>query len=276
MPRPKKVTEPGTSTVAVESSAPNAAADAFAKVEGELEALPADALRPLPADLQAAINAVLAAVPALRAQREAIEERLPKHPLNLLDDLEVYARAASYASLVHVYSATAPEAVAALRDEGAALCKDLLIAAEALAHRSLLDPDAVAQIRTTHGKGDVAGALAALSLLFKDGWGRVSSKTAIERREVERAATLGPALLVASAVTRHAGSGVDTDQQRTRAYTLLANAYDACRQALSYIRWKEGDADTIAPPLDRKRPGRKPNAKGKSVEEAPEETPAPE
>jgi hypothetical protein len=55
--------------------------------------------------------------------------------------------------------------------------------------------------------------------------------------------------------------------QRARAFTLLVNAYDACRQALAYLRWKEGDAESIAPSLFKKRPGRKP---GKKDEESAE------
>ena len=38
------------------------------------------------------------------------------------------------------------------------------------------------------------------------------------------------------------------------------NAYDACRRAVSYLRWNEGDADAIAPSLFARGGGRKPGA----------------
>jgi hypothetical protein len=176
----------------------------------------------------------------------------------LLDKLDTYAQAAWYAHLVHAYSSSSPEAAKALIEEATKVRDGLLIAAEALAHRNLLDADAVAQIRKS---GDLAGDLSALAAVFKESWGKVSSKTAVERPEIEHAAELGPAVLVALHAKKHAGKAVDTEAQRARAFTLLAVAYDACRRALAYLRWKEGDADAIAPSLTRKRPGRKPGSK---------------
>ncbi len=90
----------------------------------------------------------------------------------------------------------------------------------------------------------------------------------MEKHEIDRAAELGPAVLVASAAKKH--KNTDTEVQRARAFALLVDAYDGCRRALTYLRWKEGDADTIAPSLFKKRPGRKP---GKKEEEGGEAAP---
>jgi hypothetical protein len=35
--------------------------------------------------------------------------------------------------------------------------------------------------------------------------------------------------------------------RRARAFTLFMNAYDACRRVVAFLRWNEGDADSIAP-----------------------------
>ena len=80
-----------------------------------------------------------------------------------------------------------------------------------------------------------------------------------------------PAVLVAVHAKKHRNT--DTEDQRARAFSLLAAAYDGARRALTYLRWKVGDADTIAPSLTRKRPGRKPGSKkGDEAAEAPEAT----
>lgn len=268
MARPKKQDSPAASAEASAPSAPNAAAEAFAKVEPELASLAPEALAPAIVDLGAAVTSVLAAAPRIREYREAIVEQLPKHPIWAVDKLETYAQAAWYAHLLHTYSSGSPEQAKALVDEGARLREGMLIGAEALAHRALLDSDAVARIRKGGG-ADIAGDLSALAALFKEGWSRISSKTAVEKHEIERAAELGPAVMVASAAKKH--KSTDTEGQRARAFTLLVNAYDACRQALTYLRWKEGDADTLAPSLFKKRPGRKPG--GKKEEEGAEATP---
>jgi hypothetical protein len=272
MPRPKKPDAPAPANAAPTASPPNAAADAFSKVEAELGALADDHLAAPPPDFSSAINAALAAVPRILEHRDTIADQLPKHPIAMVDGLETYAQAAWYAHLLHTYSSNGPEALKALVDEATKLREGLLVAAEALAHRNLLDADAVAHIRKGSGNADMAGDLIALAALFKESWGKVSSKTAAERTEIDRAAELGPAVMVALHAKKHAGKAVDTDAQRTRAFTLLANAYDSCRQALAYLRWKEGDADSIAPSLTKKRAGRKP---GKKEEDgAPEEAPA--
>jgi hypothetical protein len=263
MARAKKQDADVTSANGAAGAAPaNTAAEAFAKVEPELAALPPEASAPPTIDPAAAVAVVLAAAPRIREHRDAIAEQLPKHPLRPIDELETYAQAAWYAHLVQTYSSTTPEAAKALVDEATRLREGLLIAAEALAHRALLDADAVARVRKGGGH-DLAGDLITLAGLFKAAWSKVSSKTAIERGEVERAAELGPAVLVATAVKKH--KSTDTEAERARAVTLLLDAYDSCRRAIGYLRWKEGDLDVIAPSLARKRPGRK---LGKKDEEA--------
>jgi hypothetical protein len=267
MARPKKQDTSTASTEPAAPSAPNAAAEAFAKVEPELASLAAEALAPVTVDLNAAVTSVLAAAPRVREHREAIATQLPHHPLWAVDKLETYAQAAWYAHLLHSYSSSSPESAKALIEEAGRLRDDLLIAAEALAHRALLDTDAVARIRKGSPNPDLAADLSALASLFRESWGKVSSKTAVEKSEIDRAAELGPAVLVASAAKKH--KNTDTEAQRARAFTLLVNAYDACRQALAYLRWKEGDAETIAPSLFKKRAGRKPGT-GKKEEEGGE------
>jgi hypothetical protein len=263
MARPKKQDAAASNEAA---APPNAAAEAFAKVEPELASLAPEALAPVTVDLGAAVASVLAAAPRIREYREAIVAELPRHPVWAVDKLETYAQAAWYAHLIHTYASGSPESAKALLEEGTRLREGLLIAAEALAHRALLDADAVARIRKGSGSPDLATELSALAALFREGWSKISGKTAVEKHEVDRAAELGPAVLVASAVKKH--KVADTEAQRARAFTLLVNAYDACRHALAYLRWKEGDLDAIAPSLFRKRPGRKPG--GKKDEESAE------
>jgi hypothetical protein len=270
MARPKKQdASPSSSNGASAPSTPNAAADAFTKIEPELAALAPEALAPITIDLGAAVGSALAAAPRVREHRDAIVEQLPQHPISAVDKLESYAQAAWYAHLVHTYSSGSPESAKALIEEATRLREGLLIAAEALAHRAILDADAVARIRKGSGVVDLAGDLTALAALFREGWGKIGGKTAVEKHEIDRAAELGPAVLVATAAKKH--KNTDTEAQRARAFTLLVNAYDSCRRALAYLRWKEGDADTIAPSLFRKRPGRKPGKKGEEASDAPAE-----
>jgi hypothetical protein len=271
MARPKKQESTTSTTSTSAPSAANAAAEAFAKIEPELAALTPEELTPITVEIPAAVTAVLAAAPKILAYRDAIVEQLPLHPIEQVDELETYAHAAYYAHLLHNYANGSPEAAKALIEEAQKLREDLLVGAEALAHRGMLDADAVAGIRKGHGHADTAGDLTALAQLFHASWSKVSSKTAVEKTEVDRAAELGPAVMIAIAVRKNGAKSTDTEGQRARAFTLLARAYDGCRRAVSYLRWSEADTDTIAPSLFKKRAGRKPG--GKKEDEAAEVAP---
>jgi hypothetical protein len=266
MARPKKQDAPTPAATSAAPTAPNAAAEAFAKVEAELAALSEESLVPINLDVSAAVTAVLTATPKIREYRAAIAEELPKLPLAAIDQLDTYALAAWYAHLAHTYAAAGPDAAKALIDEATKLREGLLIAAEALAHRGLLNADVVAKIRKGSGHVDTANDLVALSGLFKSEWSRVSSKTAVEKSEIDRAEELGPAVMIAIAARKNPGKQGDTDGQRARAFTLLSNAYDTCRRALAYLRWKEDDADGIAPSLYKKKAGRKPGSGKKDAD----------
>jgi hypothetical protein len=272
MARPKKQDAPSSTAAAPAApNAPNAAAEAFAKVEAELAALSAEELLPINLDISAAVTAVLSATPKIREHRAAIADELPQLPLASVDKLDTYALAAWYAHLAHTYAAQGPDAAKALIDEASKLREGLLIAAEALAHRGLLNADVVAKIRKGSGHVDTANDLVALAALFKSEWSKVSSKTAVEKSEIDRAEELGPAVMIAVAARKAGSKPGDSEGQRSRAFTLLANAYDDCRRALAYLRWKEEDADSIAPSLYKKKAGRKPGSGKKGAEGEPAE-----
>src|SRR5579864_8403015 len=117
MARPKKQDTAADANDGAAAAPPNAAADAFAKIEPELAALAPEEVAEIPADPGAAVGSVLAAVPRLREHRAAIAEQLPQHPIALLDQLDTYAQAAWYAHLVHTYANSSPEASKALLEE---------------------------------------------------------------------------------------------------------------------------------------------------------------
>lgn len=226
------------------------AAVAFELVKDEMASLDADELARINVDIPRAVATVLSALPALLALRPTIARDLPTFPLDALDKLETYALAAFYAHVVSLSGDEADGEYATLVDEATALRRALLVAAEALAHRDLLNSSTVARIRSGQGRVDLAGDLVSLSDLFRDAWPAVETKTAVTRAEVDRAASLA-SLLMAALGARSAKKrepSVVKDQRR-RAFTLLARAYDQCRRAVSYLRWSHRDAGTIAPAL---------------------------
>lgn len=155
-------------------SAPDAAT-AFERVKDEMAALDASELLRVNVDIPRAVMTVMGALPALWALRPTIATGIPCFSLDAIDKLETYALATWYA---HLLTITTPDRddFAALFEEAKRLRQDLLVAAQALAHRGLLDAAQVAQIRKGQGHADLAGDLVGLATLFTNAWPTIETK----------------------------------------------------------------------------------------------------
>lgn len=250
MPSPKKnEKKPVVTTAPAHRPAP---AEALLLVQGEMDQLDPDDVMTIRVDISRAVSTALGAWGRIRAFRPLIAEELPGFALAPLDNLEVYALAALHAHL-STMGELGENAVKSLIEEAVPLRENLLVAAEALAHRGLLDATRLAEIRSGHGHLDTAQDLVALGALFDSAWPAIGQRTAIERAEVDRATVLGTELLVALGQREQLGATVNGKGARARAFTLFVRAYDACQRAIAYLRWNEGDADQIAPSLFKVR-----------------------
>src|SRR5215212_3690736 len=77
------------------------AAAAFTKIKPRLAKLRPDEVISVNVDVPSAVSIALGAITNLRPMRGAIANELPKHPVEMLDDLEDYALAVWYAHLLH-------------------------------------------------------------------------------------------------------------------------------------------------------------------------------
>ncbi|WP_437569526.1 hypothetical protein [Sorangium sp. So ce542] len=246
-------------------SAPDEAAEAFAQIEPELDRI--EKVVPINVDIPRAVAVAVGAVPHLKALRARFVDELPRFPIEALDKLMSYALGAWYAHLLALPAGPGQEGLKRLLDEASALRADLLVAAEALAHKGFVDAGRVAEIRSGNGHLDTANDLVALAALFGESWGAVKHKTTVEWSDVERASKLGPELLVALGARNQPGvpapKAADPADRRARAFTLLVRAYDQCRRGVTYLRWIEGDYDAIAPSLFAGRGGARRGAPAK-------------
>jgi hypothetical protein len=257
------------------STPPQQAAQAYDAILANVDAMPETEVRHVNVDIPRAVSVVLGALVPMRALQADIEREIPAHPIGSLHQLEQLALGAWYAYLLALPETGDLSAVTRLTEEGAPLREGLLVGAEALAARGILDPVTVAEIRSGQGNLDMANDLVALSALFTVHAEAVKGKTAVTEAEVARAASLGPELLAALGTRRRVGAAAarKSAERRARAFTLMVDAYDDCRRAVAYLRWKQGDADEIAPSIFDTRSARRRKA-AESGE--PEGEPAPE
>jgi hypothetical protein len=248
-PAPEK---PKASAPAAEPDA-TAAAAAFARVQPELASLKPEELRPINVDITAAAHVALATATKLQALRDAVVAELPKHPIQSLDNLADYALAAWFANLVFTLAGGGGDPHKQLVEEAGGLRKTLLVSAEPLALKGLIEAEKLKEIRSGSGRGaDLANDLVELSHLYREAWPRIKNKTITELEEVDRAGKLGEQLRALAAV-RDSGTAKGTPEEiadgRARAFSLLQKVYDENVRAVTYLRWREGDVEAYAPSL---------------------------
>lgn len=253
---------------AAKPAVPKDAAKALAAIQSKLKTLAPTDLLPINLDIPRAVSIAVAAVPNLAPLRDAAAT-LPGFNTDHIDHIGTYALAAWHAHLLALPQIT-PNALTALLGEAKPLREHLLLAAELLAHTGYFDQAAVAAVRSGKGHLDTANDLVALSAMFTSAWPQVEHRSTILKEDIERAAKLGPELLIAlgereASAPPQAGT-LDVSDQRRRAYTLFATAYDQCRRAAVYLRWNEGDADDLVPSLYQGR--------SRTSSSPPETTPA--
>ncbi|HEU4407405.1 MAG TPA: hypothetical protein VFS43_19210 [Polyangiaceae bacterium] len=232
-------------------------AAAYARVEAEIKAVPRESLRPINVHVPSAVALVLGTLPRLLALRDEILATFPMHPPETIDRLRDYALAAAHAYVRALPRGGGEKRLRALVNEAGPLRERLLVSAEALVIFGLLDATRVAIIRRGTGHLDMAQDLLALAALFREAGPALVAKTPLTPAEVERAAQLGE--LVLEALGQHQqgtdgeGAPGEAEEHLGKAFELMRRAYDECRRSVNTLRWNEGDADEIAPPLAHSR-----------------------
>lgn len=249
--------------LAARTSAETAAA--YARVLPEIKAVPREKLRRLGVNVTNASVLVLGAVPKMLGLRDAMKKTFINPPLEQLDKLRDYALAAAYAHARVSPHDEGEARVQILLNEVTPLRERLLSSAELLVTFGLFDGRKVAAIRQGVGHVDTARDALALHALFSEAGLDVLAKTPLTQADVERAGELGGLLLEALGYRQSGADGSgdpDEAEERARqAHELMASTYEECRQFVLFLRWREGDADTIAPPLGHsRRRARRPQA----------------
>jgi hypothetical protein len=252
-------------------AAPKDAAAALAEIRPEIDALPPEnRLRRINTDVPRAVSVALGAASRIVTFAERAKIELPLFKAQYLARIQTYALAAWYTHLMVLPGQSSADTAKTLLEEATPLREALLVAAEALVHAKFFDAVRVASIRAGSGNIDKASDLVALAAYFTERWEVIGNKTAIEWSQVQRAAQLGPLILIALG-ERAAPAGAKTEdlaELNLRAFSLFTKAYSQCRRAITFLTWDEEEGvDEIAPSLYARGGGRK----GKAAEEEAEE-----
>ncbi len=177
-------------------------------------------------------------------------KELPAFDVAAFDSLEDYVLALSTAQATF-QTATAPsDDLEPLAAEGVRLREMLLAEAKALSLRGLVDKHKLENLKGATSRMNIAQDLQALSTVLLESWPKIQGKTPTTQDDLLTASRLGTRLtrLVG---TRDQGPVVvaEATDQRLRVFTLMLRTYEEARAAISYLRRREEDAESIAPNL---------------------------
>jgi hypothetical protein len=221
---------------------------AFARVRERMEALPPESLVQIKVDVPHAVGIVIAAEPRI-ARLIPEMAHLPGFSVEHVRDLRDLGLAAWYAHVSYQPDAADASVVSRLAEEALPLRRSLKQQARAFAALGLIEADKVAAIRGRNSHRDLGRNLVELVVLFE----KARKDVRVKKSELERAANVGTQLVLAlgaqEAKIQGAVEPSKAADARLRAFELLRASYDEVRRAVTYLRWREGDADAIAPSL---------------------------
>ncbi|MEI9948722.1 MAG: hypothetical protein WDO74_06995 [Pseudomonadota bacterium] len=231
------------------------AQDAFERVKPELAKLAAEELLQVNLDVSAALQTILGVLPEAKALREQMVKELPSFDVASFDRLEDYALALSVTQTAYLVATEPPSDLQPLTDEAIQLRETLLRDAQALARRNLIDGAQLAGLKGVNGYKNIAQDLQILSKILQDAWPSIQGKAATTTDELKTASQMSTRLsrVVGLREQGPAQVAAATDT-RLRAFTLVLRTYEDARRAVTYLRARQGDVDTIVPSLYPGRP----------------------
>lgn len=249
-----------TTTLATDSSS----SEALDVLRDELLAMDPRTLVPVNLDVPTCALLVMGVVKDLEVYRPALSELCGADRIRCLDRLDLVARAA----LIAHARRQAFDTGVNLQPAAAELTKirDALHAeARALVARDVLHPGVLGELVGRNGFKNLCVDVLQLVSVFDANWFAIEGASGITRSYLARAETLADRLALALGERAQAGVTAAADI-RQRAFTLLLDTYDDARRIITYLRWKEGDYDRIAPSFYANRgTGRR---RGRASEEA--------
>ena len=200
-------------------------------------------------DGHSAVTTVRGVLPQILAFRDDMR-KLAFLDQKLVDSLEDYAFAAAEACARYDVATTPQEDIVALNDEAVALRERLRADALVLVGRGLVDRARLSKLTGEVGYKNVAFELLDYVQILGDAWPTIQGKSAVTVEELEHAQQLAERItLVVGLRERAPAMKAEAAKVRGQALTLLVNAYDEVRRALTFINWQQDNVEAIAPTL---------------------------
>jgi hypothetical protein len=250
-------------------NAVNPFAVAFKATADERAALEASEVAVVTVDVKSAVPMINATIARTAPFREAILAQ-PAVDGAKIAALKTYADALWQAEVLLKMAERSSE-LPQLFTSALKLRERLITDAQSLAARGVIDGAVLVELKGDTGYANVSLDLLALATALGENIPEVVANSAIKQADIDQAINLGVELSNAVHQRDIDPAAVEkAANDRARAFTLVAQAYDELRRVLSFLRWKADDAETLAPSLFVRK-----KSKQASVEPAPSPAPTP-
>lgn len=241
-------------------------ADSYERVKADLAALPSDQFVQLNVDVQFATRTILGSLPEMRTLRERMIKELPAFDVAAFDKLEDYAQALKFAQSGFQIATQPPDDLEALVETGGKLHDRMLADAKALGQYGLFDVKQLDKLKGGNGFNNLAEDLELLSRAMTSAWETIKGKALTPFEDVQTASRIGLRLTRIVGLREQGPARLAAATElRLRAFTLVSRTYEEAREAIGYLRRREGDLENIAPTLYPGKSRRKAPVEGETT-----------
>jgi hypothetical protein len=228
-------------------------------IEAELRALSPEELRMVNVDTSAAAIQGIRVARRVRALRPQLVELCGEARIARTDRLELLARALMSAHASEMIVERGPD-LSPLSIRVHARRELLKAEVDSLVTRGLLPATVTENLHRKHGYRNASFDVLQLVSALRSRWDAVKEKVGVTLADIDAAEGAAHQLAIGSARQARPQPSPAADL-RMRAFTLFFATYEELRRAVHFLRWYEGDADRIAPPLWSGRPAKKSRAR---------------
>jgi hypothetical protein len=237
---------PTTST----ATDPEECREAFEQLAPAIAAVPAASLMLVNLDVPSAVTTALGAATKLTDMEPELAAALPSVPRDHGRRVRAAALALMHTHVAHQVFVQPEEDFQKRLGHAQELRTKFYADISAAIARGVIDPKSVDEYRGTVGYKVVANDLMITTQIVRAHWPSLAGRTFITEQELDEAETLGAELL--TSIGQREQAPLRTTQAsltRQRAFTLFVNTYAEARRTVQYVRFHEGDADSIVPSL---------------------------
>ena len=233
---------------------------AYRRLLPALEAMPDEQVQIVNLDVMRTITTALGVLPEVRAF-EARLRALPEFDVRCFEELEERAFALFRAEVLHLATTEPEEPIEKLVELNLEARGQLLASLRSLTAHGVIQREVESYRAPQRGRLGLASHVGMLVVILREHWELAQGKTPLTLQRLEECDELQFQLMRALGLREQRANNVSrTTSIRMRAFTWLVRAYTEVRRAICYLRFHQGDADTIIPSLYEKRTRRRKRA----------------